>query len=217
MMDNLNELLKDKDKFYYEISKRNSPNSLNLFKNAKVGIAGAGGVGSNLALNLARVGVGNLHIIDFDRVELVNLNRQNFFLKDIGKSKVDALKEYILAINPFINVVCENIKITSKNACEIFKKDDIVCEAFDDETAKSMLVDEILSSYNDKFVVATSGLAGHTIRDEFGVKSFGSRLFVCGDFSNDDIYEYGVMSPKVCMCAALCANVVINLILKGKI
>lgn len=216
-MDNLNELLKDKDKFYFEISKRNSPNSINLFKNARVGIAGAGGIGSNLALNLARVGVGNIHIIDFDNVELVNLNRQNFFLSDVGRLKIEALKEKILAINPFINVVCQNIKITPQNAIEIFQNDEIVCEAFDDENAKSMFVDAILSNYDDKFVVASSGMAGYKIRDEFGVKSFGSRLFVCGDFSDDDIYEYGVMSPKVCMCAALCANVVVNLILKGKL
>lgn len=217
MKKNLEELLKNEDKFFAQISKRNAPNSLNLLKNARVGIAGAGGIGSNLALNLARVGVGHLHIIDFDSVELVNLNRQNFFLSDVGRLKVEALKEQIFAINPFIDVTCENLKITQDNASEIFKNDDIVCEAFDDENAKSMLANEILSNYEDKFVVASSGMAGYTIRDEFGVKGFGKRLFLCGDFSNDDIFEFGVMSPKVCMCAALCANVVINLILKGKI
>lgn len=216
-MDNLKKLLSNENEFFIQISKRNSPNSLNLFKKARIGIAGAGGIGSNLALNLARIGIGNLHIVDFDKVELVNLNRQNFYLKDIGKFKINALKEHILDINPFINIVCQNVKITSQNASEIFKNDDIVCEAFDDENAKSMLSDEILSNYDDKFVVATSGLAGYKIRNEFGVKSFGNRLFVCGDFSSDDIFEVGVMSPKVCMTAALCANVVVNLILKGKI
>lgn len=216
-MQNLSDLLNDEDKFFTQISKRNAPNSLNLLKNAKVGIAGAGGIGSNLALNLARVGVGNLHIVDFDIIELVNLNRQNFYLNDVGKLKVEALKKYILSINPFINVVCESVKITQENAKEIFKEDGIVCEAFDDENAKSMLVNEILSNYDDKFVVASCGMAGHTIRDEFGVRNFGKRLFVCGDFSDDDINEYGVMSPKVCMCAALCANVVVNLILKGRL
>lgn len=204
-----------KSEFWAEITKPNAKNSFHKLKNAKVSIAGAGGIGSNLALLLARVGVGNLHIVDFDAVELKNLNRQSYFLSDIGLLKIAALKSHINAINPYINVHIENKKITKENVCEIFKNDDIICEAFDAEATKAMFVDEILSKFTDKFLIATSGMSGMEILPKFGVRKLGRKLFVCGDLQNNDLTNDGLMAPKVMLCAANAANVVLNLIVKG--
>lgn len=207
----------DENDFWLEMGKRNHPLVSPKLRTAKVGIAGAGGIGSNLAVSLARVGVGNLHIVDFDEVELMNLNRQNYRLSDVGQKKTIALKNQIESINPFVQVHIRNQKINSQNAAEIFQDDDVVCEAFDDESEKSMLIDAMVSASRKQWLVAASGMAGFDMKEQMQVRQLGSRLFVCGDFSTDSVWEHGIMSPKVLMCAALCANVVVNLIVKGKL
>lgn len=205
----------EKDGFFDEIFASNKKGSFERLKNIKVAIAGCGGIGSNLAIALARSGILNLHIIDFDVVELKNLNRQYYFLNDINAMKTEALKSHINAINPFVNVICQNVKITLSNASEIFRNDDIICEALDDEVQKSEFVSEISTKFSDKFVIATSGISGININN-LGVKKFGEKLFVCGDFTDNDVLVEGFMAPKVTMCAMMAANTLINIVLNEK-
>lgn len=105
---------------------RHTPGVFNILKNSKVAIAGCGGLGSNVAVSLARVGVGNIILCDFDIVEPSNLNRQQYFVSDIGKFKVCALKDILLRINPFINIKKHRIYLDKTNIEEIFKEADII-------------------------------------------------------------------------------------------
>lgn len=123
----------------------------------RVGIAGLGGLGSHIAVFLARAGVQYLHLVDFDRVDESNLNRQHYFLCDVGRLKTEALAEQLLAINPALKIKTENIKLTETNAAAVFKADGIICEAVDSSETKAMLVNALLAAYADKTLIACSG------------------------------------------------------------
>ena len=110
----------------------------------KVAVAGLGGLGSNVAVSLARIGVGHLHLIDFDRVDVTNLNRQQYFMRQIGRYKTDALKEELLEINPYLDIRTDCVRVTEENLEALFREEEIVCEAFDDPECKAMLVNGIL-------------------------------------------------------------------------
>lgn len=98
---------------------------------ARVAVAGLGGLGSNVAVQLARTGVGHLHLIDYDCVDLSNLNRQHYFIRHLGKPKTDALREQLLEIHPYLDIRTDTVKVTQDNVAELFTEDEIICEAFD--------------------------------------------------------------------------------------
>ena len=127
---------------------------------AKVAIVGLGGLGSNVALWLARLGVGQLLLYDFDKVELSNLNRQYYFLEDVGQYKAIALLRHLKAVNPYGNYCSEVVRLTEDNLPELLSEAHIVCEALDKPEAKALLVNGVLESFPDKYLVSASGLAG---------------------------------------------------------
>ena len=110
----------------------------------RVAISGLGGLGSNVASALARIGVGHLHLIDFDRVDLTNLNRQQYFMRHVGRYKTDALREQLLEINPYLDIRTDCVRVREENIKELFAEDDIICEAFDVPENKAMLVNGVL-------------------------------------------------------------------------
>ena len=126
-----------------------------------VAIAGLGGLGSNVAFALARIGVGHLHLIDFDTVDITNLNRQQYFMEHIGMKKTDALQSLLLKINPYLDIRTDCVRVTEDNLQELFSDATIVCEAFDRSEAKAMLVNGILTHFPDKKLVSASGMAGY--------------------------------------------------------
>lgn len=128
---------------------------------AHVAVAGLGGLGSHVAVFLARAGVGHLHLVDFDRVELTNLNRQNYLLRHVGMYKTDALLEQLKEINPYLDFRTDCVKVTERNLSELFAEDDIVCEAFDRPEAKAMLVCGVREHFPEKYLIAASGMAGY--------------------------------------------------------
>ena len=107
---------------------------------AKVAVAGLGGLGSNIAVSLARIGVGHLHLLDFDEVDLTNLNRQYYFTRHIGMKKTEALKEILLDINPYLDIQTDCGKVKGEDIPQLFEKDEYICEAFDRAEEKAMLV-----------------------------------------------------------------------------
>ena len=115
-----------------------------------VAIAGLGGLGSNVAFALARLGVGHLHLIDFDRVDLTNLNRQQYFLSHVGMYKTDALQQQLLQINPYLHIQTSCVRVDAQNIITLFAQADIICEAFDDPEAKALLVNGILENFPEK-------------------------------------------------------------------
>ena len=195
------------------IAARHTPGIYEKIKNAKVAVAGLGGLGSNIAIQLARTGVGNLHLVDFDIVEPSNLNRQQYRISHLGKAKAEALEEEIAEINPFVKVKSEVLRVTDENAAQLFGGEQIVCEAFDNPEAKAMLVNTILEKCPDITIVAASGMAGYGSGNKIVTRRAGERLYLCGDGSTAAQEGMGLMSPRVSICAGHQANMVLRLIL----
>lgn len=181
--------------------------------NASVAIAGLGGLGSNVAVMLARAGVGHLLLADFDTVEITNLNRQAYTCEHLGKKKTEALSEILKDINPYIQLEVKNCYVTQENAAEVFGAYPIVCEAFDKAENKAMLVNTILERQKETIVVSGSGMAGYGSSNEIHTKKIMKRLYVCGDRKTEVDHDVCLMASRVTVCAAHQANMIIRLIL----
>ena len=180
---------------------------------ASVGIAGLGGLGSNVAVYLTRLGVGRLVLVDFDRVDITNLNRQHYFLPHIGQYKTDALKEQLLQINPYLKFETHTVRITSENVRELFSDCNIICEAFDKPDQKAMLVEAVLSLLPKIPIVSGSGMAVFAPANEIRTVKRLGRLYLCGDGRSDSEICGGLMAPRVAVCAAHEATAILRLIL----
>lgn len=179
-----------------------------------VGIAGAGGLGSNCAVALARVGVGRLLIADFDVIDVSNLNRQYFFLNQVGQKKVFALRDNLLAINPDLQVVPIDERLTSQSIALNFGECDVIVEAFDRSEMKQMIIETVETYFPGKPLVCAMGLAGFGFLNEMKVQRFGN-LIVCGDMSHEVSAELPPIAPRVGIAANMQADVVIQLLLNN--
>ena len=148
----MNEKLK-KEEIMAALNERHSPEKQALLSEGRVAIAGLGGLGSNVAYALARIGVGHLHLIDFDVVDITNLNRQQYFMEHLGMYKTDALKSLLLKINPYLDIQTDCVKVTEENIVDLLGDDPIICEAFDRTEAKAMLVNGVLEHFPEKKLV----------------------------------------------------------------
>lgn len=187
------------------------PRVLAALRGSTVGIAGAGGLGSTVAVSLARAGVGRLIIADFDRVEPSNLNRQQYFIRQIGRRKVDALRENLRGINPFSEYSVHAVRVTRANAGRIFADADILVEAFDKAAAKRMLINAWLALHPDRPIVAASGLAGYGKNRQLHSRRMGN-LYVCGDEASESPKGVSPMAPRAGIVANLQANLVVELL-----
>jgi sulfur carrier protein ThiS adenylyltransferase len=192
---------------------RRDPEILEILRKSSVGIAGAGGLGSNAAVSLARVGVGRLVIADFDTVEPSNLNRQQYFVDQVGRPKVEALRDNLLKINPYSLYEIHNIRITRRNAARIFAAVDVVIEALDRASAKEMLIEACLSKFPGRSIVAASGLAGYGKNQRLHTRKLGN-LYVCGDEETQSPRGITPMAPRVALVANMQANLVVELLIK---
>ncbi len=197
----------------YMMIARHTPKIYEKLRKAVVGIAGAGGLGSNVAIALARVGVGKIIIADFDVVEPSNLNRQQYFVEQLGMPKVDAIKENLKKINPYLNVETHNVLLDTSNIPEIFSAAAIVVEAFDRAEAKAMLINTILEKMPSVTIVAASGLAGYGSNNEIKTRKISNRLYIVGDLVSEAKQGQGLMAPRVGIAASHQANQVVRLIL----
>jgi len=180
-------------------------------QSVKIGIAGCGGLGSNCAFNLVRSGFKNFVIVDFDKIEISNLNRQFYFSDQIGLKKVDALKSNLVKINPDINIDLHCLKLEPSNIIDIFNDCHVVVEAFDKAEAKSMLIEKLLPT--KKFIVSGSGLAGFGNSDNIKVNRIKENLIIIGDLSSEATEVLPPLSPRVNIAAAKQADVVLTHIL----
>ena len=183
-------------------------------RNARVAVAGLGGLGSNIAVMLARSGVGELLLVDFDTVDVTNLNRQMYLIPQLGKPKAEALPEILYQINPYLTYCSVCIKVTPDNVKELFSEYPIVCEAFDKPDQKAMLVRELLMQCPKTTVVSGNGMAGYADANEIRTCQVMKRLYVCGDQSTDVGNGIGLIAPRVAVCAAHEANKVLQLIMQ---
>lgn len=191
---------------------RHTPRVHNMVKKAVVGIAGAGGLGSNIAISLARVGVGKLIICDFDVVEPSNLNRQQYYVSDLGKFKVDALKDILEAINPFIEVIIHKVYLDENNIEEIFKDCIIVIEAFDSPICKATIANTVLTKMRNTKLISGSGMAGYFSSNIIKTRRVSRNFYLCGDEVNEAQIGSGLMAPRVAIAANHMANMALRLL-----
>jgi len=192
---------------------RHTPGIHQKIKKSVVGIAGLGGLGSAVAIALARIGVGKLILVDFDVVEPSNLNRQQYFVRQIGMLKVEALKKNIADINPYVKTEIYQERLDRNNVERIFKEAQVVVEAFDKAEEKAMLINIVTEKMPDKYIVAASGVAGYGDNNEIKTVRFSSKIFIVGDHKTAAQPGIGLMAPRVGIVAHHQANTVLRILL----
>ncbi len=185
------------------------------FSSAVVAVCGLGGLGSHIAIALARAGIGKLILIDFDCVDVTNLHRQQYKAAQVGKCKTEALRENLREIAPYLSTEVHNVKIIRDNARELLKDADIICEAFDDAESKAMLTDVVLCSMQGKYLVAASGMAGMGSANDIRTRKITEHFYLCGDEISEIKEQHSLVASRVMVCAAHQAPAVLR-ILSGK-
>ena len=208
-------MIPTKEEWYRALSERHGEDMQKRLATSTVAICGLGGLGSNIAIALARAGIGKLILIDYDKVDLTNLHRQQYKASQIGMKKVEALRENLLEIAPYVMTEIHFVRITEKNAIELLKDSDIICEAFDDAECKAMLVNLLLERMPSKYIITASGMAGMGSANTIQTRKVTKRLYICGD-ELSDVQEVGsLISSRVMVCAAHQAHLALR-ILAGK-
>lgn len=197
--------------WYSTLEKRHGADLQRKFSSACVAVCGLGGLGSNVAVSLARTGVGTLLLIDFDKVDMSNLHRQQYAVSQLGMCKTDAMKQTLAEIAPYCNVVTHTVKLKENNL-SLIADCDVVCECFDNTEYKAMLVNEVSEFYPEKYIVAASGMSGLRTGNTIQTKKFGKRLYICGDGTSDVADDGTLFAPRVMLCAAHQANTVLRII-----
>ena len=201
-----------KEEMYRALEERHGAELQKKLTAASVAVCGLGGLGSNIAIALARAGVGRLHIIDFDRVDISNLNRQQYYPEQLGLYKAEALYDTLSRIAPYCGIRSESVKLTEENIPELLADADIICEAFDAADQKAMLVNTVLEKMPEKYLVSGSGMAGIAPSNTISTRRVTKRFYLCGDGVSDVADGMGLVASRVLVCAGHQAHAVIRII-----
>ncbi len=184
-----------------------------ILKKKTIGIAGAGGLGSNCAVALARIGIGKIIIADFDVVRRKNLNRQYYFYEQVGQKKVFAIQDNIFFVNPHVKVEPHFLKLNQRNIPDILRECDVIVEAFDLAEMKQMIMETVQSEMPDIPLVVGLGVAGWG--DNNSIKTHRiDNLYICGDQGRETSDEFPPLAPRVGVVAHMQANTVLDILLK---
>ena len=194
---------------------RHTPGVHAKLKAASVGIAGLGGLGSSIAVALARVGIGKLIVADFDVVEPSNLNRQQYFIDQIGQLKSEALVSNLRKINPYVEVEAHAVKLTPGNVFPMFGNVDVMIEAFDRADQKAMLLQTFTAARPEVPFIGASGLAGFASGETIGIRKMGQTVYIVGDLETGAQPGCGLMAPRVGIAAHMQANLALRLIVES--
>lgn len=205
-------MIPSKEEWQKALERRHGRILQKKFSDAVVAVCGLGGLGSNIAIALARAGVGKLILIDFDQVDVTNLHRQQYKADQIGLYKTEALAANLLEIAPYIQIEAITEKITKDNVVGLLQEADVICEAFDQAESKAMLVNEVLERLPDCYLVAASGMAGLGSANTIQTKKIMSRFYLCGDGISDVEESLGLVSARVMICAAHQAHTVLRIL-----
>ena len=205
-------MIPTKEELTEALAQRHGEKLQQTFSAATVAVCGLGGLGSNISVSLARAGIGRLILIDFDRVDITNLHRQQYKANQIGLYKADALAENLSEIAPYTEIQTVTAKITEENFTDLLKDADIVCEAFDNVQAKAMLVNGVLERLPDRYLVAASGMAGMNTPNTIQTRKITKRFYLCGDGVSDEADTIGLVAPRVMLCAAHQAHTVLRIL-----
>ena len=205
-------MIPTKEEMYAALEERHGKELQKKLSETSVAVCGLGGLGSNIAISLARAGVGKLHIIDFDKVDISNLNRQQYFPEQLGMYKSDALYDTLKRIAPYCEIKKDCVKLDDDNIPRLLADEDIIVEAFDRADQKAMLVNCVLETMPEKYLVAGSGMAGLASSNTITTKRVSKRFYICGDGVSDVNDGMGLVSSRVLICAGHQAHAVIRII-----
>lgn len=183
-----------------------------VFARAKVAVCGLGGLGSHIALALARAGIGKLILVDYDQVDVSNLHRQQYKASQVGWYKTEALAEILRESAPYTELETHTLRIDESNGTALLRGADVVCEAFDDAECKAMLVNLVLENMPDQYLVAASGMAGLGSPNRIKTRRVTKRFYLCGDGISDAADGSGLTAPRVMVCAAHQAQTVLRVL-----
>lgn len=206
------DIIPTKEEMTAALQERQGKAVQNKFSSTTVAVCGLGGLGSNIAISLARAGIGKLILIDFDRVDVTNLHRQQYKASQIGRYKTDALSENLKEIAPYIQLEAHTVRIDQSNAVQLLQDADIICEAFDNAECKAMLTDTVLEAMPEKFLVAASGMAGMASANSIKTRRITKHFYLCGDEISDVNDGIGLVSSRVMLCAAHQAHAVLRIL-----
>ena len=192
---------------------RHTPGVHKRMKKATVGIAGLGGLGSAVAIALARIGIGTLVLVDFDVVDPSNLNRQHFFIDQIGKAKTEAMKEILASINPYVKVFTHRVELNRMNIPQLFKMADVIIECFDRAEEKAMILETAAELLPDTFIIGASGLAGYGDSNSIKTWRITGKMYLVGDLEKAAEPGRGLMAPRVGIAAHHQANLAVSLLI----
>ena len=207
-------MLPTKEEWLTALTERHGKELQQAFSSATVAICGLGGLGSNIAISLARAGIGKLILCDFDRVDITNLHRQQYKASQIGMYKTEALTDNLHEINPYIELEAHTERVTEDNAVKLLQSADIICEAFDDAECKALLTNTVLSEMPDKYLVAASGMAGMETANSIKTRRITSRFYLSGDETSEVSDGIGLVAPRVALCAAHQSHTVLRILAK---
>ena len=182
------------------------------FSRGRVAICGLGGLGSRVAELLTRAGVGYLRLIDFDRLEATNLNRQWYFMEQLGRYKAEALADNLRRITPYAELDVHTVRITEDNLASLLADVDVIVEAFDNATCKAMLVNGVREQFPRCHLVAASGMAGFASANAMRVRRLSENFYLCGDGRSAADAGHGLYGARVNICSAQEALVVLQLL-----
>lgn len=205
-------MMPSKDEWIKALNDRHGEDLQSKISSTTVGICGLGGLGSNIAIALARAGIGKLILIDFDKVDITNLHRQQYKANQIGMCKTEALQNNLKEINPYLETKIHTICLDESNAKDVLADADIICEAFDNAEAKANIVNFVLSEMPNKYIVAASGMAGLDSANLIKTRKVSKRFYLCGDEVSDIKDGIGLVSTRVMLCAAHQAHTVLRII-----
>ena len=205
-------MIPSKAQMYNALVQRQGQKLVDKLQNATVAVCGLGGLGSNIAISLARSGVGKLVIIDFDKVDVTNLHRQQYRANQIGMYKADALNIILDDIAPYTKIEKHIVKLDETNMLNLLDNADIICEAFDDAYQKAMITNFVLENMPDKYIVAASGMAGVGTPNAIKTRRVTSKFYICGDEKSDVCDDIGLVAARVMLCAAHQAQTVLRII-----
>ncbi len=206
----------EKASYLTELYARNPPGSLPKLQDKVVGIAGIGGLGSNIAVSLLRAGVQQFIIADDDRVEISNLNRQYYFFDQVGMRKTAALQQNLLRINPYVQVAWHDNLITADNLTDIFAGADLLIEAFDEPEMKVLTAHHWMQKFPQRFLIMGSGLSGYGMTDQLKTTVCG-KIVICGDQQTPYSRENGLSAPRLGIVAQMQANAALEILLDGRL
>ena len=205
-------MIPDKIEWIKALEERHGKELQNKISLSSVAICGLGGLGSNIAILLARVGVGKLILIDFDRVDITNLHRQQYKASQIGMYKTEALTWNLKEIAPYLETEIHTVYMDKNNYSELLQSADIICEAFDNPEAKANIVNFVLSEMPTKYIISASGMAGLDSANLIKTRKVSKRFYLCGDEKSDVADGIGLVASRVSVCASHQANMVLRIL-----